>query len=228
MEKSRIEHILKYGLGEVSTLPPNLSRVEELLKRLIEGSISPDTKIVSIGGRVDTVSELPQTAAEGTLYFVGYASDTSKAEYVMTSSGEWELLGFNNLVIDSALSATSLNPVENRVIYVALGNKVDSIQGKQLSTEDYTTAEKTKLATLENYDDSQIVADISALQTSVSGKVDAVSGMGLSQNSFTDAEKTKLGNCKTIWQGTQSEYDSLVSKTYDLYMIYEEESQNGD
>lgn len=184
MEKSRIEHILRYGLGEVSTLPPNLSRVEELLTRLIEGSISPDTKIVSIGGRVDTVSELPQTAAEGTLYFVGYASDTNKAEYVMTSSGEWELLGFNNLVIDSALSAMSLNPVENRAIYAALGNKVDSIQGKQLSTEDYTTAEKAKLA-----------------------------------------------NCKTIWQGTQSEYDSLVSKTYDLYMIYEdneEESQNGD
>ena len=64
--------------------------------------------------------------------------------------------------------------------------------GKGLSTNDYTTAEKTKLAALENYDDSQIVADISALQTSVSGKVDAISGMGLSQNSFTDAEKVKL------------------------------------
>ena len=36
MEKSRIEHILRYGLGEVSTLPPNLSRVEELLVLLIE------------------------------------------------------------------------------------------------------------------------------------------------------------------------------------------------
>lgn len=149
MEMSRIEHILRYGLGEVSTLPPNLSRVEELLARLIEGGISPDTKIVTIGGRVDTVSELPQTAAEGTLYFVGYASDASKAEYVMTSSGEWELLGFQTLVVDSSLSSTSLNPVENRAIHVALGNKVDTVQGKQLSTEDYTTAEKNKLAGIE-------------------------------------------------------------------------------
>ena len=148
MEKSRIEHILRYGLGEVSTLPPNLSRVEELLVRLIQSGISPDTKIVSIGGRVDTVNELPETADEGTLYFVGYASDTNKAEYVMTSSGDWELLGFNNLVIDSSMSSTSLNPVENRVIYVALGNKVDAVQGKGLSSEDYTTAEKTKVASL--------------------------------------------------------------------------------
>jgi len=149
MEKSRIEQILKYGLGEASTLPPNLSRIEELLARLIEGSISPDTKIVSIGGRVDTVSELPSTAPEGTLYFVGYASDTSKAEYVMMSSGEWELLGFDTLVVDSVLSSTSLNPVENRAIYAALGSKVDAVQGKQLSTEDYTNEEKNKLAGIE-------------------------------------------------------------------------------
>ena len=38
----------------------------------------------------------------------------------------------------------------------------------------------------------------------------------------------KLSNCKTIWEGTQSEYEALVSKNYDLYMIYEEENQNGD
>lgn len=79
----------------------------------------------------------------------------------------------------------------------AIAGKVDKVSGKDLSTNDYTTAEKTKLAALENYDDSQIVADISALQTSVSGKVDAISGMGLSQNSFTDAEKAKLAGIET-------------------------------
>ena len=79
----------------------------------------------------------------------------------------------------------------------AIAGKVDKVSGKGLSTNDFTTSEKTKLAALENYDDSQIVADISALQTSVSGKVDAVSGMGLSQNSFTDAEKAKLAGIET-------------------------------
>ena len=43
--------------------------------------------------------------------------------------------------------------------------KVDKVSGKQLSTEDYTTAEKTKLAGLNNYNDTQVKADITALQT---------------------------------------------------------------
>jgi hypothetical protein len=37
-----------------------------------------------------------------------------------------------------------------------LNSKVDKVTGKGLSTNDYTTAEKTKLAGLENYDDSDI------------------------------------------------------------------------
>lgn len=38
--------------------------------------------------------------------------------------------------------------------------KVDKVVGKQLSTEDFTTAEKNKLAGLNNYDDTQVQADI--------------------------------------------------------------------
>lgn len=42
-------------------------------------------------------------------------------------------------------------------------NKVDKVEGKQLSTEDYTTEEKTKLASLFNYDDDDVRELISAL-----------------------------------------------------------------
>lgn len=45
-------------------------------------------------------------------------------------------------------------------------SKVDKITGKGLSTNDYTTIEKNKLASLENYDDSEIREDISDLETS--------------------------------------------------------------
>ena len=44
-------------------------------------------------------------------------------------------------------------------------NKVEKEQGKGLSTNDYTTAEKNKLAGLNNYNDTQVKADITALQT---------------------------------------------------------------
>ena len=50
------------------------------------------------------------------------------------------------VTVDSTLSSTSTNPVQNKVINSALGNKVDKVSGKGLSTNDFTTAEKEKLA----------------------------------------------------------------------------------
>lgn len=50
------------------------------------------------------------------------------------------------VTIDSAMSETSANPVQNKVVKGELDKKVDKVTGKQLSTEDYSTNEKTKLA----------------------------------------------------------------------------------
>ena len=88
-----------------------------------------------------------------------------------------------------------------------LGNKVDKETGKGLSTNDYTTAEKTKLAGLENYDDS-------ALQTAIDGKVDKESGKSL----MTDAERTKLQgiaagaevNVQANWTQTNTSADDYI------------------
>lgn len=44
-----------------------------------------------------------------------------------------------------------------------LDKKVNKVTGKGLSTNDYTTAEKTKLASLENYDDTAIKAELATL-----------------------------------------------------------------
>lgn len=42
-------------------------------------------------------------------------------------------------------------------------NKEDKVEGKGLSTEDYTTQEKNKLASLQNYNDSEVRELISEL-----------------------------------------------------------------
>lgn len=42
-------------------------------------------------------------------------------------------------------------------------NKEDKVEGKGLSTEDYTTQEKNKLASLQNYNDDEVRELISAL-----------------------------------------------------------------
>lgn len=52
-----------------------------------------------------------------------------------------------------------------------LETKVDKVDGKQLSTEDYTTEEKTKLAGLENYDDSTVKSDIAANTEAIEAEV---------------------------------------------------------
>lgn len=48
-----------------------------------------------------------------------------------------------------------------------LNTKVDKVTGKGLSTNDYTTVEKNKLATLSNYDDTAIKQQITDIETSI-------------------------------------------------------------
>ena len=56
------------------------------------------------------------------------------------------------LVIEDFLSETSTNAVQNRTITEELGKKVDKENGKVLSDNNYTDAEKAKLADLKRYD----------------------------------------------------------------------------
>ena len=51
-----------------------------------------------------------------------------------------------SVAVDSSLSDSSENPVQNKVVKAALDDKVDKVSGKGLSENDYTTAEKNKLA----------------------------------------------------------------------------------
>lgn len=51
--------------------------------------------------------------------------------------------------VDSALSPTSENPVQNKVIKEALDSKVDAVEGKVLSDNNYTDTEKLKLDGIE-------------------------------------------------------------------------------
>ena len=56
-------------------------------------------------------------------------------------------------------------------------NKEDKVEGKGLSTEDYTTQEKNKLASLQNYNDDEVRELISALNlrlTTLEGEYEAL------------------------------------------------------
>lgn len=68
--------------------------------------------------------------------------------------------------VDTAMSSTSTNPVQNKVVNTALGNKVDKVSGKQLSTEDFTSAFKTKLEGIEAGAQKNVQSDWNVTDTS--------------------------------------------------------------
>lgn len=75
--------------------------------------------------------------------------------------------GGSTITIDSALSDTSTNAVQNKVITEAINNKVDKVEGKQLSTEDFTTALKTKLEGMSSFDPTEINNKVDGLQSQI-------------------------------------------------------------
>ena len=56
-------------------------------------------------------------------------------------------------------------------------SKVDKVNGKKLSTEDFTTAEKSKLAGLSNYNDDEVRELISALALRVGSLEERVTAL---------------------------------------------------
>lgn len=69
---------------------------------------------------------------------MGYIEAVAKAEAVAAKTE-----------VDATISSTSTNPVQNKTVYAELAKKVSAVSGKTLSTNDYTTADKNKLAGIE-------------------------------------------------------------------------------
>ena len=104
----------------------------------------------------EIVDALPLTGKDNVLYLVpkkGSDKDIYN-EYIWTGA-DYEFMG------TTAVDLTDY--YQKREVDELLDNKVNKVDGKQLSTNDYTTAEKTKLASLENYDDSELRSKVDAL-----------------------------------------------------------------
>ena len=112
----------------------------------------------------------------------------------------------NKTVVDAELSTTSENPVQNKTIKAALDEKVDKETGKGLSTEDYTTAEKTKLAGIEEEANKTIVDN--TLSTTSENPVQNKIVKGAVDDLTTEvARKANSADLHTI--ATTGSYDDL-------------------
>ena len=132
--------------------------------------------------------------------------------------------------LDSVISAVNDNTA----------NKVDKVTGKGLSTEDYTSAEKTKLAGVEEGAEVNTVESVAnktgvvtldksdvglgnvdntsdankpistATQGALDNKVDKVTGKGLSTEDYTSAEKAQVAKVGDLDTLTTTEKSNLV------------------
>lgn len=172
---------------ELIPIVQNGANKSTTVNKVIEGLATEQwvtDAIANAGGKVLVVTELPAKGNPNTIYMVPNESSRANDVYdeyiwmVTTEKTGWEFLGnkhvevdltgyYNKTQVDKAIEDSEARST------AAIALKVDKVDGKQLSTNDYTTAEKQKVAKIAN-------------------KVDKVEGKQLSTEDYTTAEKTKL------------------------------------
>lgn len=172
---------------ELIPIVQNGANKSTTVNKVIEGLATEQwvtDAIADAGGKVLVVTELPAKGNPNTIYMVPNESSRANDVYdeyiwmVTTEKTGWEFLGnkhvevdltgyYNKTQVDKAIEDSEARST------AAIALKVDKVDGKQLSTNDYTTAEKQEVAKIAN-------------------KVDKVESKQLSTEDYTTAEKTKL------------------------------------
>lgn len=172
---------------ELIPIVQNGANKSTTVNKVIEGLATEQwvtDAIADAGGKVLVVIKLPAKGNPNTIYMVPNESSRANDVYdeyiwmVTTEKVGWEFLGNKHVEVDltgyynKAQTDKAIKDSEARST-AAIALKVDKVDGKQLSTNDYTTAEKQEVAKIAN-------------------KVDKVKGKQLSTEDYTTAEKTKL------------------------------------
>lgn len=145
--------------GELIPIVQNGANKSTTVNKVIEGLATEQwvtDAIADAGGKVLVVTKLPAKGNPNTIYMVPNKSSRVNDVYdeyiwmVTTEKTGWEFLGnkhvevdltgyYNKTQVDKAIKDSEARST------AAIALKVDKVDGKQLSTNDYTTAEKTKL-----------------------------------------------------------------------------------
>lgn len=191
----------------------------------IEGSGNLSLADIGIDGNIaEIVTALPElTAAKSNkLYLLKSAEGVdgnTYGEYIkinVSGTDKWEKIGEWKayITVDKNADQNSDNPISNKAVCIELGNlstgltakidkKVDSVAGKDLSTNDYTTAEKTKLAGIaEGANKTVVDSSLSAsstnpvqnkvINTALAGKASTAVATASANGLLSAADKKKL------------------------------------
>jgi len=174
----------------------------------IQGSYELPTASTTTKGGIKIGANLTMNGEVLNATDTTYNEATTAAAGLMSADDKTKLSGIesgaNKTTVDSALNANSTNPVQNKVINSALGNKVDKVSGKELSTNDYTTAEKNKLAGIATGANNYSLPTASA---SVLGGVMVGTNLSIDANGVLSATDTTYSDATTSTAGLMSTSD---------------------
>lgn len=129
----------------------------------------------------EEVSHETEVNVPSAIYDFAFLQDGQVIAYDSTD-GKWKNV---TLTYDSALNNSSENAPQTKVVFLALDEKVDKVDGKGLSANDFTDALKTK-----------VEASVSAIsvngvaQTITDGEVD----LDVATNLITEAQWAQIQN----------------------------------
>ena len=211
-----------YGRGGHRSVDTIVERDEISLERRKEGMTvyvkSTKVKYVLEGGLTNEFWTPETSGSGGSIDLSNYYKKLetySKAQVdALVAGGGADLSDYyTKAEVESLISAipeTDLSNYYNKsqVDTIAL-DKVDKVAGKQLSTEDYTTADKNKLTGLSNYTKpaSEPISYITGLQTVLDSKV---SKTGVEALHSTDALRIS-GTTLSLYKGDGT-FESVVTQ----------------
>ena len=160
---------------------------------------------MTLKGRVDTVEDLENITnpQPGWVYFVGSQGESDLPEYMYTEDGYWDPIGVSSVTIevDAALSTTSENPVQNKVIAGAIDGLV---------SYDSTNAKLKKTV-------GGVTTDVMTVDTTPT----ANSKNPVTSGAVTTALATKA-DLSIFTPMSESAYEALTTYSNPLYFIYED------
>lgn len=186
-----------------STASQNASTALTTAQTASQNASTALTTANSADSKADTAVETAQEALDQVV--AGLGTKVYRDSQLLTT------LDIKPIEDDIANNTTAITNLSN--------NKVDKVTGKQLSTEDFTTAEKNKLGGLNNYDDTQLQADITALQNAnnvlsaqINGIIDKIYPIGSIYMSMNNTSpQTFIGG---TWERIQDRFLLSAGSTY--------------
>lgn len=136
------------NLSDGDTIKVNVSSEETLNTNLQDINYIPGYIAAEEERRTNEASRISNESTRIANEDTRIENEIAREEYIADLKQRVENGEFNGDIVDVKVDGTSVT--ENGIAYVDLSGKVDKKEGKGLSTNDYTTEEKTKLGDLAN------------------------------------------------------------------------------